>query len=171
MRTVFCKDILEIVCEFGWGVRHCNLAHELSLLIPFRRATPPSCVKPVLSWEDGHFGFVLNPWHRGMPYTPLALIARETPYERLGICARQISRYLFRDMNTYWGVFKRHSQSVAHGSPAMWNKFITSIWAIKAELPCPVGALPHNRLMLILSEAGTAELLPRNFSQPWHETA
>ena len=168
MKTVFCKDILELICEFGWGAEDCDLENEIYNLIQFRGATPPSCVKPTMQWSGHRYGYALNPWHRDLPYTPLSLIVRASPYEDLTICARQISRYIFRNLKTYWGVFRRYCQTVAHGDANAWNKFIVSIWSINREIS--VEGEPHNRLMLILSEAEEAELLnPKTFSQLWHE--
>ena len=171
MNTILCQDIIQLICEFGWGVEKCKLTTEIALLIQFRNAVPPSCVKPLLSWHDSRYGDILNPWYRGMPYTPLCLIRHETPYVDLSDICNSISRYLFRNMHTYWGVFRRHCQCVAHGSPLAWNKFILSIWAIVDELD-EVGPLvnpPLNRMQLILLQAETAELLPGYFLQPWHE--
>ena len=69
-----------LIGTFAYG-QETPLSEELETLIKFRECVPPCLLLPEVSWLDPHrHGRCLNPWYRGMPYTPFGLLGHEPPF-------------------------------------------------------------------------------------------
>ena len=163
-------DLSDLIARFAWGVT-CSLHHELDTLIRFRECVPPCLLMTQVRWANERFGRCLNPWYRGFPYTPFALLEPEPPFiPAMRNLTQYMGRSVYQRFRTYPKVFQRHLDNFFLGNSTSWNKVLRFLVAVRASYE-DSQRVPITLLEILFDQLEGAVLLPKNFSVPWHGAA
>ena len=156
-----------LIGTFAYG-QETPLSEELETLIKFRECVPPCLLLPEVSWLDPHrHGRCLNPWYRGMPYTPFGLLGHDPPFvPGMLYLSRSMCKQVFSELHTYPKVFQRHLNQFYRGNPCSWNKALAFLLRLQAQV-WPGYRDPRSLLEVLVEQLEGAQLLPACFSVPW----